>query len=217
MNTTILSNLSKNLAVLALLGLVSACTPFVSSDVVTFHEEPMPAGESIRIEAVDANKQGSLEFQNYATLISEELRRIGYNPVSGPADADLIAEVDYSVELGPTDVVLDRGSSFARYHFYAGRYYDPFYFGMYNDFGPQVYSTTTYQRVLQLNIVETSGERERVFEGRVQSAGQQASLPEVMPYLITAMFRNFPGENGVTKVVTIEADEPRLRSEDGLN
>lgn len=206
------------LAAVAVMTLVSGCTPIVSSDVVTFHDSPMPAGETIRIEALDPNKEGSLEFRNYATLIGEELRRIGYNPVEGTADADLIAEVDYSVELGPTDVTVDPGTSFARYHFYAGRYYDPFYFGMYDPFGtPQVYSTTTYERVLQLNIVETTGERERIFEGRVQSAGQQALLPEVMPYLITAMFRNFPGENGVTKVVTIEADEPEPMPEDRLN
>lgn len=214
------ANFSRWIAALAVMTFVSGCTPIVSSDVVTFHDSPMPAGETIRVEAIDPNKEGSLEFRNYATLISEELHKIGYNPVQGTADADLIAEVDYSVQLGPTNVTVDPGMNYARYHFYAGRYYDPFYFGMYDNFGafgPQTYSTTTYERVLQLNIVETSGERQRIFEGRVQSAGQQALLPEVMPYLITAMFRNFPGENGMTKVVTIEADEPEPMPEDRLN
>jgi hypothetical protein len=84
-------------------------------------------------------------FTDVAALISEELRKIGYNLVQGTADADL--------------------------------------------------------------IVEASGDRERIFEGRVQSTGQQNRLPEVMPYLITAMFSNFPGENGVTKMVTIETDQ----------
>jgi hypothetical protein len=57
-----------------------------------------------------------------------------------------------------------------------------------------------------MNIVEADGEMDRVFEGRVESNGTESSLPEVMPYLITAMFNNFPGESGTTKVVTIEKD-----------
>lgn len=197
----------KLLLSLTLLVLLQACTPVLQSDVVTFHEEPMPAGERIKVEARDQTKQGSLEFRNYAALINEELRKIGYVPVEGNAAADLIAEVDYSVELGPTEVQMDPGGRFARYHFYSGRFYDPYYFGIYNDWAPTTYSTTTYARILELNIIEATGERERIYEGRVQSTGQQNRLPEVMPYLVTAMFRNFPGENGVTKVVTIETDQ----------
>ena len=94
---------------------------------------------------------------------------------------------------------------FARYHFGFGRYYDPFYWGIYDTYTPEVYSVPTYMRNLQMNIVDES-EGERIFEGRVQSNGTGNQLPEVMPYLITAMFENFPGESGVTKVVTIETD-----------
>jgi hypothetical protein len=27
-----------------------------------------------------------------------------------------------------------------------------------------------------------------------------------MPYMVTAMFTNFPGESGLTKIVTVETD-----------
>lgn len=191
----------------ALLLLLAACTTSLRSNVVSFHEGPLPAGETIRIVAADPAREASLEFRNYANLVSEELRKIGYSPVSGGADAQLLAELDYNVALGPTTVRIDQPQRFVRYHFYYGRYYDPFYFGVYNQWGPEVFTTPAYERTLQLNIMRNDEERSRIFEGRVQSTGRQNLLPQIMPYLITAMFANFPGENGVTKVVTIEMDE----------
>jgi hypothetical protein len=176
-------------------------------DVVTFHEGPLPAGETIRVVASDPNKQASLEFRSYANLVSEQLRAIGYEPTTN-ASADLVAEVDFDVVAELSSVTVDRTRPFARYHFGYGRFYDPFYFGLYNDWGRDVYTTRpTYLRTLELNIARDDDERERIFEGRVQSTGSQSLLPEVMPYLVTAMFENYPGENGVTKVVTIERDE----------
>lgn len=196
------------------ISLLSGCAARVAGDVTTFHEQIMPAGETIRVVAADPENNQSLEFRSYATRISEELRKIGYTPVTEPdVVADLIAEVDYSVEIGPTEIHTDRSSNYVRYHFGFGRYYNPFYFGAYGSpfydpfwDEPQVYSTPTYQRNLEMNIVEADGEMDRVFEGRVESNGTESSLPEVMPYLITAMFNNFPGESGTTKVVTIEKD-----------
>ena len=79
--------------------------------------------------------------------------------------------------------------------------------GVGDDWGPQVISTPTYLRNFKLTIAENTAARKHLFEGRVQSLGQQNRLPDVMPYLITAMFSNFPGESGTTKVVTIEMDE----------
>jgi len=195
------------LFLIILLGVLSGCAATLRSDVVAFHEGPLPAGESIRVVAADPALQNSLEFRNYARLIDEELRKIGYRPVTADAPAALLAEVAYGVELGPTTVSVERPQRFVRYHFHYGRFYDPFYFGIYNTWGPETYTTPSYQRTLQLNIMSNDEERSRIFEGRVQSTGRQNLLPQIMPYLITAMFSNFPGENGVIKVVTIEMDE----------
>ena len=193
---------------------LSGCASRINSDVTVFHDQIMPAGETIRVVAADPEDNKSLEFKTYANRISDELRKLGYTPVDEPdVVADLIAEVDYSVDLGPTEIHTDRSSSYARYHFGFGRYYNPWYYGIYSPMfydpffdEPEVYSTTTYNRSLEMNILKADGEQERVFEGRVESNGTEGSLPEVMPYLITAMFSNFPGESGTTKVVTIEKD-----------
>lgn len=199
--------LIKLFGAVSLLALAS-CESTVSSDVVAFHEGPLPQGETIAVKPSDPAKEQSLEFRSYARLIGEELAKLGYDYVEEPnASAALIAEVDYSVEAGPTDVQVDQPlQPYVRYHFNYGRYYDPFYFG-FNNWAPQTYTTPTYLRNLTVNIVENDDTRERLFEGRVQSRGLQNQLPEIMPYLVTAMFRNFPGESGVTKVVTLERDE----------
>lgn len=199
------SLLARGLGVVALLILAS-CTSSHTSDVVSFHEGNLPRGETIRVEPADPAKEGSLEFRSYARLIGDQLTRLGYSyQEDRGAPVTLVAEVDYSVEVGPTDVRVDQPlSPFVRYHFYYGRAFDPFYMGYDNGWRPDVSSTPTYLRNLTMNIVENTDERKRLFEGRVQSRGIQNELPEVMPYLVTAMFTNFPGESGVTKVVTVE-------------
>ena len=199
--------------VLASALLLGGCAHQISGDVTTFHENLMPAGETIRIVPADPANAGSLEFRSYAQRISEELRDIGYTPVDDASVAtDLVAEVDYEIEAGPPQIYSDNSNQIVRYHFGLGRYYNPWYFGFYNPFfydplldEPQIYSTPTYNRSLEVNIVDAD-EDERLFEGRVESNGTESSLAEVMPYLITAMFENFPGESGKTKVVTIEKD-----------
>lgn len=197
------------LILLPLLLVPGACTSNLKSEVVTFHEGPLPRGETIRVLAPDSAKTGSLEFEHYAAMVRENLRKIGYNPVSGDEPADLLAELDYSVSEGMTNVrsrptTMNRG--YVRYHFYYGHFHDPFYYGFYRDWQPDIYTFTVYNRKLEMNIVRNNDEREVLFEGRVQSIGRDQEIARIIPYLITAMFRNFPGESGVTKVVTIGKD-----------
>ncbi len=197
------------LMLLLLFVLLPGCTSILRSDMVTFHEGSLPKGETIRVEARDAAKTQSLEFRNYARLIGAKLDKLGYSFVDDPAaQTALIAQVDYSVTQGPTEVRLDPPMRpFVHYHFYYGRYYDPYYFGLDDEWPRDIVTTPNYLRNLSMIIVKNTEGKPHVFEGRVQSRGQQNMLPEVMPYLITALFTNFPGENGVTKVVTIDMDE----------
>src|SRR5688572_7963309 len=149
-----LNMIKLSLATAGLGLLLSGCTNLLKSDVVTFHEGPLPDGETIRVVAADPEKVPSLEFKSYANLVSEELRKIGYTPVTDEnADTALLAEVDYSVEAGEPLVNIDDPNRYVRYHFGLGRFYDPFYFGVYDTWNPQVYTTPTFMRNLQLNIV----------------------------------------------------------------
>lgn len=77
----------------------------------------------------------------------------------------------------------------------------PYFFGhCWNE--PYVYTYSVYRRSLDLNIETNDGAS--VFEGHVTSIGREDNMNEVIDHLIQAMFENFPGESGVTKVVTIK-------------
>lgn len=199
------------LLLLAPLALLASCTSFLRNDVVSFHEGNLPQNGSIRIEASDPAKAQSLEFRAYARLIGAQLNKLGYSFVDDPAAATtLIAQVDYSVAAAGAQTRVDSPlQSSVYYHFQYGHFYDPFHFGIDDDFSRDVVTTTSYLRSLSMVIVKTAEPKTHLFEGHVQNHGQQNQLPDVMPYLITALFLNFPGESGVTKTVTIEMDKPR--------
>jgi hypothetical protein len=200
----------KALLTLAALLLLTGCVQFLQGDVVTFHEDTLPQGETIRIEAADPELADSLEFRTYARMVSAELRKLGYEPQedSQASAATLIAEVEYSVQAGGAETRSSRHfPPYVRYHFHYGQFFDPYYFGFDNSWTEEVTTTPSYLRQLSMNIVRNDSMRTRLFEGRVRSSGRQGELAEVMPYLVTALFENFPGESGVTKVVTIEMDE----------
>lgn len=185
-----------------LLLMVAGCASRITSDVVTFHEGGLPRGETIKVVPLEESRAGSLEFQHYAGLVRDKLRQIGYTPVAANESAELIAQLDYSVSEGQPQT-RTRGS-YVHYHFRYGRFYDPFYYGLRHDWQPEVYTYTVYNRIVTLNIVKAGDSGQTLFEGRVQSVGREKEIAKVMPYLITAMFNNYPGESGVTKVVTIE-------------
>ena len=188
------------IAIMLALALLTACASILKSDVVTFHEGAFPAGETIRVEALDPLKAQTLEFRQYARQVNNALRNVGYRPVAENEEAELIAQLDYAVETGPVELRLERDGPYAYYHFSFGRFRDPFHFGLSDRWEPEVRSTPT------MAIVSNAAQPERLFEGRVESIGAKRQLPEVMQYLITALFANFPGESGVTKVVSIEMD-----------
>ena len=196
-----MNNVIRHGLIPAIVMLLAACAGQVTSQVTRFHQGSLPSGETIAVVAGDPSKQNSLEFSAYARIVAAKLFQIGYRVVPADARPQLLAKMDYSV--GPAETkVKSWPRSFVHYRFSYGYYY-PYYYGTYWD-GPEVYSYTVYPRALDLSIVRANGES--LFEGHVKSIGREQNINEVIPYLIEAMFHNFPGESGVTKVVTIQKD-----------
>src|SRR5690606_34715469 len=54
--------------------------------------------------------------------------------------------------------------------------------------------------------MDTAG-RERVFEGRASAQSQGKRASDVMPYLMRAVFTDFPGENGASKTMNVTLEK----------
>jgi hypothetical protein len=219
---TILQQTGFKLGALAALTFLSACsaTTQIASDVARFHRLPVPSGETFRVVPADDSKKGSLEFDTYATQVTSQLVQAGFRPAEANSAATYDVRLDYMITGGKEKLAsrpgfgpsfgssLYYGGAFGGYgrHGYRGRYYDPFYDPFYYGGGfsePEVYSYTVYTRKLNLDIVKANG-GDKLFEGRLESTGSDNRLPEVMPYLVQAMFTNFPGNSGVTQRVKID-------------
>ena len=188
---------------------LSACVGprYVTSDVTRFHTLPAaPSGQSFAITALDKEQQQSLEYKQYADMLNTKLTGLGLRQFTGTGKADFVVTLKYGVE-GPSPDVRSRnvsvgvGYGFGGPHWRWGGWYDPI-----ND----NYANTqqVYVRRVDLDIYKgatyDSAKPERVFEGRALSEGLNGQIVPVMPYILEALFKDFPGASGTTRTVRVE-------------
>lgn len=210
-----------NFWTLALLALfLSACAASIKTDVTRFNSLTQPQGESFIILAQNPDRDGSLELQGYATIVSEKLVAQGYRP-AGEGKPGLIVTIDFGVSA-PLDDGYGSGpyygypyygysypyfnSRFYPYHGYGHHSFHSFYYRRHSYF----YNTGYYRRVVYERIFELAIKRNQgpvVFEGRAVSFGRSRDLVKIVPFLIEALFTDFPGENGSTVRVSIDTKD----------
>ena len=208
----------RTIALIAFLAVfTAACSNTYRSDVTRFHKLPEPMGETVFITSSDPAKAGSLELAQYAGLLVPQLQSLGYSVVTDPK-ADLVVEIDYDVT-----------ESERRYYSYGGYPYYPYYhygFGFghhgfghhglgHHGFGHYGFGYAYYPQQTRIRTIYTSrlvmkiqrANGELLFEGSALMNDYRDRLPKVMPYLVGAMFTNFPGQSGETEVVRLERSD----------
>ncbi len=196
----------------AALILVGGCTPSFKADVARFQQLPAPQGESFTIVADDPRLSGSLEFQQYASLLAQKLGGVGYVQASDPASAKLIVHMRYDIDngrertrstnFGPDPFYRGYGYGYWRNPYYWG-FYDPFLFGgNYQD----IQSYTVYTATLDLKI-DRAADNQRLFEGKAEAQSLSNRQTYLVPNLIDAMFVNFPGKSGETVKITVAPEK----------
>ncbi len=221
------TSLMRSLAPIALLA-VSACAAPFNAQVNRFQAMPAPQGQSFVVKAADPKLDGSLEFAQYARLVSGKLTAQGYQAASDATSANLVVSLDYGVDQGKEKVRSVPGSGFGwggfgpydrwgRFgpgwspYFGYGRsryiygFYDPFLFGSGFD---EVESYTVYTSGLDMTITRPGGER--VFEGKAKAMSTSDNLSYLVPNLVEAMFTGFPGNSGETVKITV-APPPKAK------
>jgi Domain of unknown function (DUF4136) len=208
------------LAAVPLLLVAGCATPF-NAQVNRFQAMPVPQGQTFAVVSADPARQGSLEFSQYAGLVSQRLAGFGYQPAADPASANLIVKLDYGVDAGKERIRTVPGSGFGfgfggwgpydrfggYYGGFGGRgygrsrfiygFHDPFAFGG----GNEIESYTVFTSDLDLTIEKKGGER--VFEGKAKAMSRDDNLTRLVPNLVEAMFTGFPGNSGETVKITV--------------
>ena len=203
---------------IAALGLSGCATGLPTK--VTRYSTAIPKGQSFYVVPGQGVQPG-LEFNNFASLVAQQMIARGYQQAPSTAAADMLVKVGYNVDQGRQHIDVDPfygdpfygagyfgrpyWSRFGYYGHYRSPFYwgwdDPFWYG--GGFGPSaVREYTVYQSELDLDIVRRA-DNAPLFDGRAKARSQTDELGTLVPNLIEAMFTNFPGENGRTVKITV--------------
>lgn len=211
---TSVSRLPKQMlaATLVVFGLAACASPkYVVSDVTRHHSLPRaPSGETFAVVPVEEDQDESLAFSAYADLISQRLSGLGLRSFNSESpNPDLVVTLSWDIE-GPSPDIKSRNSGFG-YGFGFGNRSSHFGYGF---GGPSENRTSTKQMfVRRVEVVIYDGNTygtenpQRVFEGSAVSTGSNGQIDPVMPYIVQAIFEQFPGASGETKTVRVEVPE----------
>ena len=210
-----LAGLAAPMLALALAARLGGCAANFDASVSRFqHELPAPQGQSFAIMAEDPRNAGGLEFGQYAALVAEHLKKLGY--VAGdPATADLVVEFDYGVDKGRDKVsMIGPDPYWGPWHGFRRGYYGGFYghrgwgYGLYDPWFNDVDVTTVYTSGIDLRIKRRS-DGQRLFEGKAQAVSASNRLPYLVPNLVDAIFTDFPGKSGETVRISIPPEKKK--------
>lgn len=177
---------------------LAGCGKTIISDVTRFHNLPAPSAETIEVVSMDPNLQNSLEFGQYARLVGRHLGRVGYSPPKG-SSSRLIARIGYGIQSA--DGVIDSGPrSTVGIGVGGGSHHSSIGIGVSFPIG-NYEPRRKYIRILSLEIIRRS-DGVKLYEGQASSRGQE-ELPLMMPYLVDALFQDFPGESGTSNRIKV--------------
>ena len=197
--------------------LLSGCAGLVKSNVTSFHEiEGDVTGAKYAFVPLEG-QENNLEYRTYCNLVEKEIKNHGAIKTSLD-DADYLVTFSYGIDDGSEQVVStpifgQTGVSSSHTTGSATAYGNTAYGSAtttytpsYGVVGTSTSSRTVYTRILRLNVYPkaavSQGNYTPIYESEVKSKGRSGQLSGVMPSLIYALFKEFPGESGKSRKVT---------------
>lgn len=166
-------------------------------------------------------QQGSLEYASYCEKVAQRLKVYGWKYDAAASDTtDYFVFLSYAIDNGETisgvipiygqtggGTAFSSGTVRTNYGTsatYTGTTTAPATFGQ---TGAIPYNRKEYGRQLILSIIDRAKSVEneviKVYEGRVASSGSSSEISEVLPIMIEALFKDFPGKSGKTESVVL--------------
>ncbi len=213
------------LAVLAA-ALLTACASPITAKVTSFNQWPANVAGSTFSYIRPTDGINDLEQQAYEGYVQAELERVGLRRAP-PGQVGRI-EVDIVTGNGTRDRKV-REAVYQDYYIFHPPYRNaagnvfPGYWGP-DTFGSRYVGDREVIRTMQVSNLRirlldtqgnTPGRPRAVFESRAVYEGDNEDLPDLVPYLVRAVFDGFPGQNGRVKLVKFDgkSDTPaKLKS-----
>lgn len=191
------------------LVLLSACANTLGVKVTRFNQWPADAaGASFRF--TPAAPQRALELQAYQAQVGNALQAQGLRPAIAGETArftvDVQAELSEKQRKRLVPVYSDQWVYRPAWRDAQGRWYGGHWVP--DPLGPRYVgdrsvTQTVQHSQLKLRITETATAR-TVFEATAVHEGSEVDLVEVVPYLVSSSFQDFPGANGQVRRLSFE-------------
>ena len=210
------------LLALLVAAMLTACASPITTRVTSFNQWPADtAGATFSyITPVDTTRQ--LEQATYEGYVQAELEKRGLRRApegqAGRLQVDVAASSRSEEKTFVQPVYQDNFVFMPPYRDAAGRLYAGGW--MPDPFGPRYVgdrqlNMTVYTNSLRVRLLDTQGTPpgkppRTVFESRAVYEGGSGDLPLVVPYLVRAVFDNFPGQNGQVRVVKFDSETGAL-------
>ena len=179
------------------LALALAGCAYVKTNVEVFHDLPQDyAGQTIAIVPADPNKADTIEFRTYSSKLAAKLEAAGFHVVSPDPNAppEYVAALAYGVGAQQAGAAYTSGNIMSNSA--GGGWYD----------GVTTISKE-YPRALVVGIVRVprgaEEEPRQVYSLTAVSIGSCRALSSVIDPILDAAFKDFPGESGRSRTVTI--------------
>ncbi len=198
-------------------ALLGACASPITTQVTSFNQWPTDVAGSTFSYVSRVDSARVLEQSTYEGLVQAELEKRGLRRAAAGQVGRI--QVDVGTSSRSEDKTYLQPVYQENYVYWPG-YRDSMgriFPGVWapDPFGPRYVgdrqiNTTLQTTTLQLRLLDSKGSAadkpRTVFESRAifEGEGRQDNLPVVVPYLVRAVFDNFPGQNGQVRVVRFD-------------
>ncbi|SIT27203.1 DUF4136 domain-containing protein [Achromobacter sp. MFA1 R4] len=204
-STSLFSSLGRWAGILAVLGaltLTGCAAPTVSARVTSFQQWPAGVeGQTYQFVPADSSQINNLEYQSFQDMVRAGIGATGL--VEARSGAKGRFDVSFRYGSSQTQVMVRRPYDPYFYGGYGG-FYGPGPWGMGAGFwGPDWVDVpmVVQRNSLSLFIRDTQQGGAEVYRSTAFILSERDDLIRTMPYLVRAIFDNFPGNNGAEREI----------------
>jgi Domain of unknown function (DUF4136) len=200
---------------LGVVALLTACATPITAKVTSFNQWPADVAGSTFSYITPADKANDLEQAAYEGYVQTELEKVGLKRAApgqvGRIQVDVVTGNGTREKKYREAVYQDNYIYYPPYRDAAGNVFSGFYAP--DQFGSRYVGDREVVRTVQisnlrLRLLDSKGAQpgkpRAVFESRAGYEGDNEDLPDLVPYLVRAVFDGFPGQNGRVRMVRFD-------------